>query len=322
LKFLIIFEDYMNYLITGGAGFIGTNLCLQLQKVKPNCKITVVDNSKENCFNLKSIVKNIKILIEDFSDPSILSSIEAGEYDGVFHLAAVPRVAYSVEHPIYTHEENLTKTLYLGKACSKGKKTPLIFASSSSIYGDIEEYPTTEDADKKPKSPYALQKYCSELYLKQFYEFYGLPCAFMRFFNVFGPHQIATNSYATVVCAWATAISKGEKIRFDGDGSQSRDFCFVEDICAALILAMDNPKAHNGQAFNVAQGETTELNLVFNMFKEKYDIQEKDVIRAPFRAGDVRKTHANITKAKQLLGFTPSWPFKKGLKKTFEWWSK
>jgi nucleoside-diphosphate-sugar epimerase len=310
----------MKYLITGGAGFIGTNLCLQLQKLKPDCKITVVDNNPESCHKLASIAPNVKIFINDFSDAYILSLIEKGEYDGVFHLAAVPRVAYSVEHPIYTHEENLTKTLHLGKACSRGKKTPLIFASSSSIYGDIDEYPTPEDADKKPKSPYALQKYCCELYLKQFHEFYGLPCAFMRFFNVFGPYQVATNAYATVVCAWATALSKGEKIRFDGDGTQSRDFCFVEDVCSALILAMDTPSVHNAETFNVAQGDTTSLNTVFDLFKSKYSIEENNIVRAPFRAGDVKKTHAKVSKAKELLGFIPKWPFEKGLEKTFAWW--
>lgn len=311
----------MRYLITGGAGFIGTNLCLELKKKKPDCQITVVDNSKDNCNILESKISDIKIITSDFSDPTILASIEAGDYDGVFHLAAVPRVAYSVEHPILTHEENLTKTLLLGKACVNGKKTPLIFASSSSIYGDIEEYPTSEDSNKKPKSPYALQKYCCELYLKQFNEFYGLPCAFLRFFNVFGPHQIATNAYATVVCAWATSLSKGEKIRFDGDGTQSRDFCFVEDVCSALILAMDTPAVHNAQAFNVAQGDTTELNTVFGLFKEQYNITDDMITRAPFRAGDVKKTHANISKAKSLLGFIPAWPFKKGLMRTFEWWN-
>jgi nucleoside-diphosphate-sugar epimerase len=312
----------MKYLITGGAGFIGTNLCLELQKEKPECKITVVDNNEENCSKLSSIVSNVEILVNDFSDSKILSLIENGEYDGVFHLAAVPRVAYSVEQPIHTHEENLTKTLYLGKACSKGKKTPLVFASSSSIYGDIDEYPTPEEASKKPKSPYALQKYCSELYLKQFHEFYGLPCVFMRFFNVFGPHQVATNSYATVVCAWATALRKGQKIRFDGDGTQSRDFCFVKDVCSALIQAMETPSVHDAQAFNVAQGDTTTLNEVFSIFKQKYNIEEKDIIHAPERPGDVKKTHADITKAKTLLNYQPKWPFKKGLIETFKWWEK
>jgi UDP-N-acetylglucosamine 4-epimerase len=312
----------MKYLITGGAGFIGTNLCIELLKQKPECFITVVDNNEESCKKLRSLFENIEILNKDFTDPVVLQSIEAGKYAGVFHLAAVPRVAYSVEHPLLTHDENLTKTLQLGMACCKGTKTPLIFASSSSIYGDIDTFPTPEDSEKRPKSPYALQKYCCELYLKQFNEFYGLPCTFMRFFNVFGQHQVATNAYATVVCAWATALSKGEKIRFDGDGTQSRDFCFVEDVCSALILAMDTPSVHNGEAFNIAQGTTTELNAVFNIFKNKYNVKAEDVVYAPFRAGDVKKTHANVAKAKTLLGFVPAWPFEKGLVKTFEWWKK
>lgn len=309
----------MKYLITGGAGFIGTNLCFALKDKNIGCEIVVVDNSKENCSLLASKVGGITILTKDFTDSSVLADLESGKYDGVFHLAAVPRVAYSVEHPILTHEENLTKTLILAKACCT-KKTPLIFASSSSIYGDIEEYPTPETADKKPKSPYALQKYACELYLKQFNDFYGLPCAFMRFFNVFGPHQVATNSYATVVCSWATALKKQQNIRFDGDGSQSRDFCFVEDVCSALILAMNTPDAHNAQAFNVAQGDTTKLSHVFDLFKQKYNIKPEQITYAPTRAGDVKKTHANVNKAKNILGFIPAWPFEKGLNKTFEWW--
>lgn len=309
----------MKYLITGGAGFIGTNLCLALKNLNIDCEIVVVDNSKENCSLLATKVAGITILTKDFTDLSVLADLESGKYDGVFHLAAVPRVAYSVEHPILTHEENLTKTLILAKACCI-KKTPLIFASSSSIYGDIEEYPTTETADKKPKSPYALQKYACELYLKQFNEFYGLPCAFLRFFNVFGPHQVATNSYATVVCAWATALKKGQQIRFDGDGSQSRDFCFVDDVCSALIIAMTTPTVHDGQAFNVAQGNTIKLSHVFNLFKNKYNITENQIIYAPTRAGDVKKTHANVSKSKKLMGFIPAWPFEKGLQKTFDWW--
>ena len=310
----------MKYLITGGAGFIGTNLCLELLKHKPECKITVVDNNENNCKKLKSLVDNIEILNIDFTSSIVTQSIETGLYDGVFHLAAIPRVAYSVEHPLLTHDENLTKTLQLAMACCKGKKTPLIFASSSSIYGDIDTFPTPEFADKKPKSPYALQKYVCELYLKQFNEFYGLPCAFMRFFNVFGPHQIATNSYATVVCAWRTAIQQGKQLRFDGDGTQSRDFCFVKDVCSALIKAMNTPSVHDAQAFNVAQGDTTTLNKVFELFKEKYNIQDSNIIKSPIRVGDVKKTHADISKAKLMLNFQPNWPFEKGLLDTFKWW--
>ncbi len=310
----------MKYLITGGAGFIGTNLCFELLKHKPECLITVVDNNEDNCKKLKTLFTNIEILNKDFTDLSVLQSIEDGNYTGVFHLAAVPRVAYSVEHPILTHDENLTKTLKLGMSCCKGKKTPLIFASSSSIYGDIDTFPTPENAEKKPKSPYALQKYGCELYLKQFNEFYELPCAFMRFFNVFGPHQVATNAYATVVCSWRTAIHQGKQLRFDGDGTQSRDFCFVKDVCSALIKAMDTPSVHNAQAFNVAQGDTTSLNKVFDLFKQKYNLQETDVVRAPVRAGDVKKTHADTSKAKTMLSFEPQWPFEKGLSATFDWW--
>jgi UDP-N-acetylglucosamine 4-epimerase len=311
----------MKYLITGGAGFIGTNLCHYINKNYKNYSVVVVDNNIENCNKLKSLFPNIEIINKDFTDKSILDKVECGEYDGVFHLAAVPRVAFSVDYPLISHEENLTKTLILAKACCNDKKIPFIFASSSSIYGDIKKFPTPEESPKQPKSPYALQKYSCELYLKQFNTFYGLPCAFLRFFNVFGPHQIASNAYATVVCAWATAISQNKPIRFDGDGTQSRDFCYVEDVCQAMVLAMQNPNVHTGEAFNIAQGNTTSLNDVFNMFKLEYNIQEANIIRASERAGDVKKTHANIKKAKRLLGYKPKWPFAKGLKTTFEWWA-
>jgi UDP-N-acetylglucosamine 4-epimerase len=142
----------------------------------------------------------------------------------------------------------------------------------------------------------------------------------MRFFNVFGPHQVATNAYATVVCSWRTAIHQGKQLRFDGDGTQSRDFCFVKDVCGALIKAMETPSVHNATSFNVAQGDTTSLNQVFNLFKEKYNIQEIDIIRSPIRMGDVKKTHADISNMKNLLNYEPQWPFEKGLINTFEWW--
>lgn len=312
----------MRCLITGGAGFIGTNLCNYIIKNVPDMYITVVDNNKDSCDQLRSMFQNIEILNMDFTNDYVLDEVKKGKYSGVFHLAAVPRVAFSVDYPLVSHEENLTKTLTLAKACCENIKVPFIFASSSSIYGDIKEYPTPETAEKNPKSPYALQKYACELYLKQFNKFYGLPCSFLRFFNVFGPHQVASNAYATVVCAWATAISKEEKIRFDGDGTQSRDFCYVEDVCQAMVLAMANKSAHNAEAFNIAQGDTTELNEVFELFKTEYNIKEKNIVRAPERAGDVKKTHANIDKAKMFLGYDPKWPFVKGLANTFQWWEQ
>jgi nucleoside-diphosphate-sugar epimerase len=170
-------------------------------------------------------------------------------------------------------------------------------------------------------TPYAASKLAAEGYVQAYASAYDVPTTLLRFFNVFGPHQIASNAYATVVCAWATAISQNKPIRFDGDGTQSRDFCYVEDVCQAMVLAMQNPNVHTGEAFNIAQGNTPSLNDVFNMFKLEYNIQEANIIRAAERAGDVKKTHANIKKAKRLLGYKPKWPFAKGLKTTFEWWA-
>lgn len=308
----------MNILITGGAGFIGSNLVKNLLETTEH-SITVIDRDIGNIDFLNKLTKGLRsfsVITSDYAD-CCENFLINNKIDTVIHLAAVPRVGYSVEHPSSTTLENVYKTVRLLKACHM-HVSKFVFASSSSVYGGADILPTPESYPLNPKSPYALQKQVGEQYCKLFSELYGIDTVCLRFFNVFGPEQYVNSAYATVVANWCNAIKNNKPILLDGDGTQSRDFCYVENIVQAIKLVTESEQKFNGDVFNVGNQEQTSLNDIVNYFKEKqfnFTIENKSS-----RIGDVKHTKADITKIKKL-GYTPKVDFWTGLEKTIKWWN-
>lgn len=299
-------------LLTGGAGFIGSNLwqrCLD-----EGWDVTGVDDLSNG--HREFVPKNGKLVIGDFADEVVLNWLREQRFDTVMHIAAVPRVGYSVEHPFETNDINVTRTLKLMNAC-KGNIDKLVFASSSSVYGGALVMPTRESAPKDPKSPYALQKAIIEDYLRLYGELYGFDSIALRFFNVFGPNQLGDSPYATAISAWLTQIMKGGSMRSDGDGTQSRDICYVDNVTDCCVRAAKVKEVHHGTPINVACGDRTTNNEVMAYLKKRYpDAQSHS---APWRPGDVMHTQADISRAWDILGYEPLVRVWEGIDRTVEW---
>jgi len=249
----------------------------------------------------------------------VLTRIRGQNYDVVFHLAAVPRVSYSVEHPLETNDTNLTKTLVLIDAC-RGNVGRFVFASSSSVYGGASLLPTPETHPKSPKSPYALQKSVVEEYLKLYNEFYKLDSASLRFFNVFGPNQLGSSPYACALSAWLSKIMKNQKMRCDGDGTQARDLCYVDNVTDCCVRAAQKSDKLNAECFNVACGEsTTNREILLYLCKRFPDAK---ICVVPERPGDVKFTLADISKAREMLGYEPLVLPWDGIERTVKWYQE
>lgn len=302
----------MRVLITGASGFIGSNLTQRC--LDEGWSVDCVDDLSNG--HLEFLPSKQGCWVHDFSSPFILSRIEAQSFDIVFHLAAVPRVSYSVEYPFRTNDVNVTHTLRMLDSCRKNVNR-VVFASSSSVYGGASVLPTPETHPKDPKSPYALQKSVIEDYLKLYSDLYGLDSVSLRFFNVFGKNQIAGGAYATAISSWLNAIHRGKPMRSDGDGTQSRDMCHVDNIVDACVRAAKHPDKLNADRFNVACGERVTNQEILNLLLERFPAASHYV--APFRPGDVMHTQADVSKAEKVLGYTPVTRFYEGLAKTIEW---
>ena len=302
----------MRVLITGVAGFIGSNLAHKC--VNMGWEVSGVDDLSNG--HLEFIPKLHKFYKSCFSAKPVLKAIRDKKFDVVIHLAAIPRVSYSVEHPIETNDVNVTRTLTLLDAC-RGSVNRVVFASSSSVYGGADILPTNELQPRSPKSPYALQKAIIEDYLRLYYELYGLDSACMRFFNVFGPHALGSSPYATALSAWLTSIHQNKPLRSDGDGSQSRDLCYVDNVTHALTLAAQHSEPLKADTFNVACGSRTTNKEILDYLLEKYP--DAQVNHAPWRPGDVMHTQADISKIERVLGYEVQVYVWEGIIKTVEW---
>lgn len=309
----------MRVLITGGAGFIGSNLARRC--VEEGYDTHIVDDMSNG--HEVFIPEGVdRVMIECFSSKRILDGlIKQKTYDVVFHIAAVPRVSYSVEYPLETNEVNVSRTLELLNAC-KGNVRRVVFASSSSVYGgaDVSLGPTHENHPRDPKSPYALQKAVIEDYLRLYSELYGLDSACLRFFNVFGPNQLGDSPYATAVSAWLTAIKNGRPMRSDGDGEQSRDMCYVDNVVDACIRAAQRKDDIRARCYNVACGDRTTNNQILEALLKRYPGSQ--VTHAPVRPGDVKHTHADVRRAEEELGYKPLVRFWEGLDRTIDWYEE
>lgn len=308
-------------LVTGCAGFIGSNFVGQFRQKFPSTEIVGIDNfstGRRSAVDQKIIFYEGSILNAELLD-KIFSKHEP-EY--VFHFAAVPRVSYSVEHPRETTENNIVGTVAVLEAAKNHKAKRVIYSSSSSVYGGAAKLPTKESENApNPKSPYAFQKYAGEPMCKIFSNLYGLDTVALRYFNVFGPGQYGDSPYASVISGWLEAIFKlnDKKSTFlEGDGEQSRDFCYIDNVVNANILAMEYEKPLAGEVFNVACGDKTTLNQVRELI-EKHTGQKLNLEQRPPRAGDIKHSYADVSKAKEWLGYEPKIKFEEGLKKTIEW---
>lgn len=304
------------FLVTGGAGFIGSHIVHTLRGMGQ--RVRVLDDLSTGHRHNLACVDGVDLIVGSLTDPIAVTAAVAG-VDYIIHQAAIPSVPRSVNDPVNTNAANVTGTLNLLVAARDAGAKRLVYASSSSIYGDTPTLPKDETMPPRPKSPYALQKLTSEEYCRLFWEQYGLETVMLRYFNVFGPRQDPTSQYTGVIAKFATSLLNGERPTIFGDGLTSRDFTFVANNVRANLLACIAPSAAAGQAMNVAVGDRiTLLELLGGM--QKLLGTNLEPIFAPEREGDVKHSQADISKARTLLGYEPVTSFADGLKATVAWY--
>ncbi|HMK17020.1 MAG TPA: SDR family oxidoreductase [Chitinophagaceae bacterium] len=314
----------MKILVTGGAGFIGSNLVLRLMNDDRITSVKVLDNLETGrSANISTFKDHDKFeFIEgDIRNYAICLGATEG-IDVVSHQAALGSVPRSVKDPITTHEVNATGTLNIFNAARENKVKRVVYAASSSTYGDHPGLPKVEDKIGSPISPYGVTKLVNELYAKVFAELYDMEFVGLRYFNVYGPQQNPAGAYAAVIPLFIKALLDEKSPIINGSGDSSRDFTFVEDVVQANLLAMftDNPSSLN-QVYNIAKGEQTTLNELFDMLRE---ISGKNIkpVHGLERNGDIKHSLADVSKAKRLLGYDPATSPVEGLRKTFDWYKK
>jgi len=306
------------YLVTGGAGFIGSHIVEEL--VKRGDTVRVIDNfitgKKEN---ISSFSGKIELVEGDIRDSSICREAVNG-MDFVLHQAALPSVPRSIKDPILTNEINVTGTLNLLLASRDAEVKRLVFASSSSVYGDNPQLPKKEGMEGIPLSPYAISKRVGEMYCRVFSQVFNLSTVCLRYFNIFGPRQDPFSQYAAVIPNFITKMLKDEKPVIFGDGEQSRDFTYVSNVVEANILAA-NASGISGEVFNIACGERTTVNSLVENINEVLDKKIKPSYDEP-RPGDVKHSFADISKIRKTIKYEPLVSFSEGLKKTIFWFQK
>jgi nucleoside-diphosphate-sugar epimerase len=302
-----------NYLVTGGAGFIGSHISEAL--VKRGHRVRVADNFVTGYRH--NIRDGVEFVEGDCADPAYARRIVAG-MDYVIHQAAIPSVPRSVDKPLESHRANVDGMLQMLLASRDSGVKRLVFAGSSSVYGDTEMLPKTETMPTNPLSPYALQKLLSEMYGQMFTRLYGFETVTTRYFNVFGPRQDPTSPYSGVISVFATALLENRSPKIYGDGKQTRDFTYVANVVDGVLRACDAPNA-SGEVINVATGGRISLNDLFYAMRDVVGGNLEPTYAEP-RQGDVRDSQADIRKAKDLLGYTPSVSFEEGLARTIAWY--
>ena len=320
-----------HWLVTGAAGFIGSNLVESLLKL--NQRVTGLDNfatgHQRNLDQVRELVgeaawASFRFLQADIRSPEDCARACEG-VDFVLHQAALGSVPRSIANPQLTNETNITGFLNMLVAARDAKVKRFVYAASSSTYGDHPGLPKIEDRIGKPLSPYAVTKYVNELYADVFGRTYGMESIGLRYFNVFGPRQDPEGAYAAVIPKWVMAMIRNEELRINGDGETSRDFCYVDNVVQAnLLAAMAGVDAAN-QVYNVALNDRTSLNQLHAMMRELLAPRFPHVaahrpVYADFRAGDVRHSQADIGKAATLLGYAPTHRIGEGLKEAMNWY--
>jgi UDP-N-acetylglucosamine 4-epimerase len=324
-------RDPRSWLVTGGAGFIGSHLCEALLRLEQ--RVAVLDNFETGKReNLADVVRSVgperaaRLTVHDgdLRDLAACHTACAGT-DYVLHQAALGSVPRSIADPIRSHEANVSGFLNMLVAARDAGVKRMVYASSSSVYGDHTGLPKFEEHIGRPLSPYATTKLVDELYARNFHDLYGFEAVGLRYFNVFGPRQDPEGAYAAVIPRWIGAIRRGEECRINGDGETSRDFCYIDNtVQANLLAATAEGPGVSGEAFNVACEGRTTLNQIYALLRERVArVSPGLVTRAatygPERAGDVRHSLANVDRARTRLGYEPTVDVAEGLTRTVAW---
>ncbi|MDA8768308.1 NAD-dependent epimerase/dehydratase family protein [Planktomarina temperata] len=318
------------WLVTGAAGFIGSNLLEELLKLNQNV-IGLDDFSTGYQHNLNEVQRsvsaeqwqNFKFVHGDICDYSICEASVKG-VDYVLHQAALGSVPRSVKNPIASNAANVTGFLNMLQASKEENVASFTYAASSSTYGDHPALPKKEDIIGKALSPYAVTKYVNELYASVYAQSFGFKSIGLRYFNVFGKRQDPDGAYAAVIPKWTSSMLKGEDVYINGDGETSRDFCYIDNVVQMNILAATALDDAKNEVYNVALGDRTTLNQLFNIIKKELNANGAKIYAVPnyrdFRLGDVRHSQANISKAKSKLGFNPEFRVDDGLRNAMSWY--
>lgn len=305
------------YVVTGGAGFIGSTLVRKLLDEKSGT-VEVIDNlltGHER--NLDEVKGSVTLHRADIRDFDAIAPLLKGA-DTVFHLAAIPSVPRSIDDPLPSHEVNIDGTFHVLRAAAQGGVRRVVYAASSSAYGDTVELPKVETMTPRPKSPYAVQKLLGEYYAAVFHACFGLETVALRFFNVYGPRQDPTSPYSGVLSLFMKHLLARTSPTIFGDGEQSRDFTYVEDVAGLCIQASRAPGAA-GKMYNAGNGGRFTLNFVWDALQKMEGVRIPAQYGPP-RAGDVRDSMADTRRAAAELGHAPRFSIEEGLKRTLEWY--
>jgi dTDP-glucose 4,6-dehydratase len=305
-------------LVTGGAGFIGSHIVDRL--LKEGFEVTVIDNLSTG--RLENIAhhqdrKDFHFIKGDIRNASLIKKA-IKNIDVVFHEAALVSVPRSIENPLLTNEVNVSGTLNLLEACRNANVAWFIYASSSAIYGETETLPKHENLMPQPMSPYAVSKLTAENYVKIYHKIYGLNTICLRYFNVYGPRQIYS-PYSGVITIFINRLLRNEPPIIYGDGEQTRDFTYIQDVVEASMLALTRKKAI-GEVFNIATGTPTTINQLATMLQQITNKTSLKPIHTNPRPGDIKHSYADITKAKKLLRYNPKTSLKNGLTQLVKWY--
>lgn len=305
------------YLVTGGAGFIGSHLVDELVRLEHT--VRVLDNlSTGRMVNLEHQLANIEFIEADIRDYEVCLKACTG-VDYVLHQAALGSVPRSIEDPLTSHDVNVTGTVNMLRAASETLVKRFVYASSSSVYGDHPGLPKVEEEIGRQLSPYAVTKYTDELYAGVFYKNYELQTVGLRYFNVFGPRQDPYSAYAAVIPLFVSALLNSKSPRINGDGEQSRDFTYVENVVQANLLAATADDRVAGEVFNVACHDRITVNVLFKRIRDLLD-SDIEPEYGPERDGDVKHSFALIDKAKRLLNYRGDIQFEEGLNRSIDWY--
>jgi nucleoside-diphosphate-sugar epimerase len=304
-----------NYLVTGGAGFIGSHISEEL--IKRGHRVRVVDNLVTGY--QRNLRDGVEFMKGDLAEREVARAAIDG-MDYVIHQAAIPSVPRSVDKPEESHRANVDSTMQVLLASRDAGIKRVVFAGSSSVYGDQPVLPKTETMPTNPLSPYALQKLMAEMYLQMFTRFYGLETVTTRYFNVFGPRQDPGSPYSGVISLFIKALSDGTTPVIYGDGEQTRDFTYVANVVDGVLRAAETPGV-SGQVFNVATNGRVSLNALLETLKKIFGSTVQPIYKEA-RQGDVRDSQADISKAEKMLGYKPTVGLEEGLRKTVEWYKQ
>ena len=306
-----------HYVVTGGAGFIGSALVRAL--IANGKSVHVIDNlSTGKLENLEEVARNVTFHEVDLRDYDRIAPIIAGA-ERVFHLGALPSVPKSILQPVPSHECNIDGSFNVFRAAAEGKAGRVVYAASSSAYGDTEVLPKVETMAPRPKSPYAVQKLLGEYYASVFASCFELETVSLRFFNVFGPRQDPSSVYSGVLSIFLNCLIERRSPTIYGDGEQSRDFTYVEDVVGLLLKASAAPASVSGKVFNAGNGNRYTLNETWQLL-QKIEGVSLPAKYGPPRSGDVKHSQADTTAAVEELGHAPRFSFEQGLRLTLDWY--